>query len=176
MPNQPDLTELVKHLRTVHFALLLACILTLLPTMAGRRGEVSMAHLQLQEKIRSIRNSWDRWTQNCHLNKSSGYGIKEYTGLRQSQNTSISDSVTLTKVGIRHSPRCPFRKFCASRGRPRACPTSGNHKGCPYVTTGGVFMKQTSSSGFGFRLVGAPLTFTYLQEGRTLSLPSPTES
>jgi hypothetical protein len=41
--------------------------------------------------------------------------------------------------------RCPFRKSCASRGRPRACPTSGNHKGCPYVTTGGVFMKQTSS-------------------------------
>ena len=31
-----------------------------------------------------------------------------------------------------------------SRGRPRACPTAGNHKGCPYVTTGDGFMKQTS--------------------------------
>ena len=40
--------------------------------------------------------------------------------------------------------RCPFRKSCASRGRPRACPTSGNHKGCPYRTTGSVFIKQTS--------------------------------
>jgi hypothetical protein len=31
------------------------------------------------------------------------------------------------------------------RGRPRACPASGNHKGCPYPRiTGGVFMKQTS--------------------------------
>jgi len=32
------------------------------------------------------------------------------------------------------------------RGRPCACPASGNHKGCPYPhITGGVFMKWTSS-------------------------------
>ena len=61
MSEGRDLTELVQYLRTVHFVLLLACILTLLPTMVGRRGEVSEAYLQLQ-KIQAIRNSWDRWT------------------------------------------------------------------------------------------------------------------
>jgi hypothetical protein len=66
MANGQDLTDLVPHLRTVHFALLLACILTLLPTMVGRRGEVSDAHLQLQ-KIEAMRNSWDRWIQKFSL-------------------------------------------------------------------------------------------------------------
>ena len=48
------------------------------------------------------------------------------------------------KTGVIRATRCPFRKSCTSRGRPCACPTSGNHKGCPYLTTGSGFMKQTS--------------------------------
>jgi hypothetical protein len=62
MADVQDLTNVVQHLRTVHFALLLACILTLLPTMIGRRGEVSEAYRQLQH-VQAIQHSWDRWTQ-----------------------------------------------------------------------------------------------------------------
>jgi len=66
MANGQGVTDLVPHLRTVHFALLLACILTLLSTMVGRRGEVSEAYHQLQ-KVQAMRNSWNRWTQKFSL-------------------------------------------------------------------------------------------------------------
>src|ERR1700704_6608917 len=43
---------------------------------------------------------------------------------------------------------CLLRKSGTSRGRPRACPTSGNHKGCPYLydwqCKGVTVMLQTS--------------------------------
>ncbi len=103
MPDQPDLTELVRHLRTVHFALLLACILTLLPTIAGRRGEVSTAHLQLQ-KIEAIGNSWDRWTQKFSLEQTAWLQKQDVRWIGLEPEYAYIDSATLAKAGIRHSP------------------------------------------------------------------------
>ena len=103
MADGQNLTELVQHLRTVHFALLLACILTLLPTMVGRRGEVSEAHLQLQ-KIQSIRNSWDRWTQKFSLEQTDWLKAQGVHWLAPVPEHAYTDSAALTQAGIRHTP------------------------------------------------------------------------
>jgi hypothetical protein len=103
MANGQDLTDLVPHLRTVHFALLLACILTLLPTMVGRRGEVSEAHRQHQ-KVRAMRNSWDRWTQKFALEQIAWLRTLGVQWLASASEHAYIDSPTLTQAGIRHSP------------------------------------------------------------------------
>ena len=103
MANGQDLTDLVPHLRTVHFALLLACILTLLPTMVGRRGEVSEAYHQLQ-KIQAMRNSWNRWTQKFSLGQLNWLRTLGVQWLAPAPEHAYIDSPTLTQAGIRHSP------------------------------------------------------------------------
>jgi hypothetical protein len=103
MPGGRDLTELVQHLRTVHFALLLACILTLLPTMVGRRGEVNEAHRQIL-KVQAMRNSWDRWTQKFALEQITWLRTLGVHWLVAEPEHAYIDSPTLTQAGIRHSP------------------------------------------------------------------------
>lgn len=103
MSEGRDLTELVQHLKTVHFALLLACILTLLPTMVGRRGEVSEAHRQL-ENIQAMRNSWDRWTQKFSLEQIAWFQTLGVHWLAPEPEHAYIDSATLTQAGLRHSP------------------------------------------------------------------------
>jgi Recombinase len=103
MANGQDLTDLVPHLRTVHFALLLACILTLLPTMVGRRGEVSEAHRQHQ-KVQAMRNSWDRWTQKFALEQVVWLRTLGVQWLAPAAEHAYIDSPTLTQAGIRHGP------------------------------------------------------------------------
>ena len=103
MANEQDLTDLVPHLRTVHFTLLLACILTLLPTMLGRRGEVTEAHRQLQ-KIQAMRNSWDRWTQEFSFDQLAWLRTLGVHWLAPTSEHAYIDSATLTQAGIRHSP------------------------------------------------------------------------
>jgi hypothetical protein len=103
MANGQGVTDLVPHLRTVHFALLLACILTLLPTMLGRRGEVSEAHRQLQ-KIQAMRNSWDRWTQKFSLEQIKWLDTLGVRWLGPASEHAYIDSPTLTQAGIQPSP------------------------------------------------------------------------
>jgi hypothetical protein len=59
--TNPNLSEIVTHLRTVHFVLVLACILVLLSIMVSPSSEVKTAHDQLQ-KVLSIRANWETWT------------------------------------------------------------------------------------------------------------------
>jgi hypothetical protein len=87
----------------VHFALLLACILTLLPTMVGRRGEVSKAHRQLQQ-IEAMQNSWDRWTQKLALEQVAWLRTLGVQWLAPEAEHADIDSATLTQAGLRHSP------------------------------------------------------------------------
>ena len=103
MASGQDLTDLVPHLRTVHFALLLACILTLLPTMIGRRGEVSEAHRQLQN-IQKMRNSWPRWTQEFSFEQIAWLRTLGVQWLAPTSEHTYLDSATLTQAGIQHSP------------------------------------------------------------------------
>jgi hypothetical protein len=103
MADGQDLTDLVQHLRTVHFTLLLMCILTLLPTMAGRRNEVSEAHIQLQ-KILAMQNSWDRWTQKFSLEQVAWLRTLGIPWLAPRTEHGHIDSATLSRAGIRHSP------------------------------------------------------------------------
>ena len=98
-----DLTNVVQRLRMVHFTLLLACILTLLPTMVGRRGEVSEAHLQLQ-KIQAMRNSWDRWTQKFSLEQINWLRTLGIQWLAPAPELAYIDSPTLTQAGLQHTP------------------------------------------------------------------------
>jgi hypothetical protein len=54
-------TDLVKHLRTVHFVIIITCILVLIPKIGVRPGEVVNAWSQLNSII-AIRNNWNTWT------------------------------------------------------------------------------------------------------------------
>jgi hypothetical protein len=54
-------SEIITHLRTVHFFLVVACILVLISVLASPSSDVKTAHDQLQ-KVLSIRNNWNIWT------------------------------------------------------------------------------------------------------------------
>jgi hypothetical protein len=53
-------SELVLHLRTVHFSLLLACFIALFSVVAGSPGVVNVAHGQLQNLL-AIKEQWQSW-------------------------------------------------------------------------------------------------------------------
>jgi hypothetical protein len=54
-------SEIIIHLRTVHFFLVVACILVLISVLASPSSDVKTAHDQLQ-KVLSISNNWNTWT------------------------------------------------------------------------------------------------------------------
>jgi hypothetical protein len=69
-----DSSEIVSHLRTVHFSLVLACILALLSLIGSSPSVVQTAHNQLQ-KILSIKANWNTWTQK--------FGTEQITWLKE---------------------------------------------------------------------------------------------
>ena len=67
MTNEPQPPiGLLKHLRGIHFLVVLASLLTLLAIVSGPKGDVSAAREQL-ERIATIQSSWDKWTQRFGL-------------------------------------------------------------------------------------------------------------
>ena len=67
-------TEIARHLRTIHFSLVLACILILISLFVSSPGKVKTAHNQLQ-KIIHIKTNWKTWTQ--------GFSREQITWLKQ---------------------------------------------------------------------------------------------
>jgi hypothetical protein len=67
-------TEIARHLRTIHFSLVLACILILISLFVSSPTKVKIAHNQLQ-KILSINTNWNTWTR--------GFCREQITWLKQ---------------------------------------------------------------------------------------------
>ena len=63
--QQPPI-ELLKHLRAIHFLIVLASLLTLLAILSGPSGDVSAARKQL-ERVATIGSSWETWTKRFAL-------------------------------------------------------------------------------------------------------------
>jgi hypothetical protein len=63
--QQPPI-ELLKHLRAIHFLIVLASLLTLLAVFSGPSGDVSATREQL-ERVATIGNSWETWTKRFAL-------------------------------------------------------------------------------------------------------------
>lgn len=59
-------TELLKHLRAIHFSIVVASFLTVLAILSGPLGEVRTAGDQL-DRIAKIRNGWETWTKRFAL-------------------------------------------------------------------------------------------------------------
>ena len=67
-------TEIARHLRTIHFSLVLACILILISLFVSSPGKVKTAYNQLQ-KILSMKTNWNTWTR--------GFCTEQITWLKQ---------------------------------------------------------------------------------------------
>jgi hypothetical protein len=67
-------TEIARHLRTIHFSLVLACILILISLFVSSPTKVKTAHNQLQ-KILSMNTNWNTWTR--------GFCREQITWLKQ---------------------------------------------------------------------------------------------
>src|SRR6266511_633645 len=78
-----DSSEIVTHLRTVHFFLVVACILVVLSLLSGSPDIVNTAHKQLQ-KILTIKTNWPTWTQR--------FGLEQITWL-QKQKLAWPDTI-----------------------------------------------------------------------------------
>src|SRR5688500_16664179 len=60
--TQFDSSEIVKHLRSVHFSLVAVCILVSLALIGGSQSVARTAHEQFQ-KVLAIKDNWPNWTQ-----------------------------------------------------------------------------------------------------------------
>ena len=76
-------TEIARHLRTIHFSLVLACILILISLFVSSPTKVKTAHNQLH-KILTIKNNLKKWTKE--------FGTEQITWLKQ-HNRVWSDTV-----------------------------------------------------------------------------------
>jgi hypothetical protein len=54
------MSDFATHLRTVHFTLILACVITIVSLIGGVETEVERAHRQLH-KVTRIKSEWDTW-------------------------------------------------------------------------------------------------------------------
>jgi len=57
----PDSSEVAKHLRASHLALVLGCVLVLTILFGGSPSQIDKAHKQFQS-ITSIKENWSSWT------------------------------------------------------------------------------------------------------------------
>src|SRR5687767_3753281 len=64
--NSQNPLELLKHLRMIHFLLVLASLLTCIPILSGPSGDVRIAQGQLK-RISTVRSSWATWTKRFAL-------------------------------------------------------------------------------------------------------------
>jgi hypothetical protein len=56
----PDSSEIAKHLRAIHLALVLACVLVLMILFGGSPGSIEKAHRQFLDVI-AIKENWGSW-------------------------------------------------------------------------------------------------------------------
>src|SRR5262249_42584516 len=79
------------HLRTVHFTLILACVITFVSIIGGAGTEVDRAHQQLLQVIK-IRSEWERWLSRWALEEAKGLetaGVNQWTNVPSSLSICI---------------------------------------------------------------------------------------
>ncbi len=102
MPDKTDISNLVRHIRTVHFALLVACFLTLVPVLWEQAGEVGIARDQLG-KIIAMHDSWDIWTRRFTLEQAEWFKGLGFLWFGSQNEQPYISSDDLDRAGIRHS-------------------------------------------------------------------------
>ena len=100
--SRADISELVKHLRKVHFALLLTCVAVLISTIGSVPNEVARAREQLNS-ILAIRNDWSTWAKKFTFDQISWIkklGVQSFPSEPEHGYISSND---LDKAKIKHT-------------------------------------------------------------------------
>ena len=102
MPDKTDISGLVRHIRTVHFTLLVACFLTLIPVLSEQPREAGIARDQLG-KIIAMHDSWDIWTRRFTLEQAEWFKGLGFLWFGSQNEQPYISSDDLDRAGIRHS-------------------------------------------------------------------------
>ena len=101
MAAQADLSGLIKHLRTIHFVVVLTCILILLPKIGSPPGDVATARKQL-DAIIAIRNGWNTWTKHFAFDQLAWIMTLGVQWFKSEPEHAYIPSAELRKAQIRH--------------------------------------------------------------------------